>query len=605
MSSRRRGGDGGGGRKKSEGGGRRSHSSRHRGDERERREVRKSEKRGERGEEKGGGGSGKSRIAVCVRKRPMNRGEEGRGERDIVSVLESESVVVVHEPKVKVDMTKYIEDHEYRFDEVFYEGSTNAEVYARTARPLVSTMFAGGRATCFAYGQTGSGKTYTMSGMNNDGLYSLAAQDIFDELGPRGDRADTEYSIWISFFEIYGGVLYDLLNDRKKLVAREDAKRKVCIVGLNENLVSSVDEFLELMSYGNAVRSTGATGVNADSSRSHAILQIVLKKDAREEPYGKLSFIDLAGSERAADTTNNDRRRRMEGAEINKSLLALKECIRALDMEKVHTPFRQSKLTQVLKDSFVGKSSRTVMIATVSPTNFAAENTLNTLRYADRVKELRSKGSGGGGGGAPPSSSSASSAVSSSSAASGAPSSGQRGRRAVAGGRGAVSRTAAPRGGGMTPDRRGRDGGRDGRGGRADERGGRSHSGGGGGGGGVKDVEELVDDHADLVSQILQEKEDLILAHRQQIDDMMEVVKQEMKLLHSVDQPGSVVDEYVSNLDDLLESKMRIIRALSGRLARFKDQLEREETLSKSLEKSLPFPSDRSNRGGGGSNRRR
>ena len=105
------------------------------------------------------------------------------------------------------------------------------------------------------------------------------------------------------------------------------------------------------------------------------------------------------------------------------------------------------------------------------------------------------------------------------------------------------------------------------------------------------DVEELVDTHAELVSQILQEKEDLILAHRQQIDDMMEVVKQEMRLLHSVDQPGSVVDEYVAQLDGLLESKMRIIRALSGRLSRFKDQLEREETLSKSLERSLPPPS--------------
>lgn len=108
-------------------------------------------------------------------------------------------------------------------------------------------------------------------------------------------------------------------------------------------------------------------------------------------PIGKLSFIDLAGSERGADRGEADLKTRMEGAEINKSLLALKECIRALDQDKRHTPFRQSKLTQVLKDSFVG-NSRTCMIATVSPNQSNSEHTLNTLRYADRVKELKNGG---------------------------------------------------------------------------------------------------------------------------------------------------------------------------------------------------------------------
>lgn len=108
-------------------------------------------------------------------------------------------------------------------------------------------------------------------------------------------------------------------------------------------------------------------------------------------PIGKLSFIDLAGSERGADRGETDLKTRMEGAEINKSLLALKECIRALDQDKRHTPFRQSKLTQVLKDSFVG-NSRTCMIATVSPNQSNSEHTLNTLRYADRVKELKNGG---------------------------------------------------------------------------------------------------------------------------------------------------------------------------------------------------------------------
>merc|ERR1719491_2881958 len=152
---------------------------------------------------------------------------------------------------------------------------------------------------------------------------------------------------------------------------------------------------MEVIDLGLSSRTTGVTGANVDSSRSHAILQISLKdakkaeQEARNPEHGKISFIDLAGSERGADTLDTDRQTRMDGAEINKSLLALKECIRALDQQLDHTPFRGSKLTQVLKDSFVGDNCRTVMIATVSPTASTVEHTLNTLRYAYRVKELQ------------------------------------------------------------------------------------------------------------------------------------------------------------------------------------------------------------------------
>jgi kinesin family protein 2/24 len=123
-----------------------------------------------------------------------------------------------------------------------------------------------------------------------------------------------------------------------------------------------------------------------DSSRSHAILQITLKDGNKQ--FGKMSFIDLAGSERGADVTDTNKQTRMDGAEINKSLLALKECIRALDQDKKHTPFRGSKLTLVLKDSFTG-NCKTVMIGNISPAHTSCEHTLNTLRYADRVKELK------------------------------------------------------------------------------------------------------------------------------------------------------------------------------------------------------------------------
>ena len=143
---------------------------------------------------------------------------------------------------------------------------------------------------------------------------------------------------------------------------------------------------MKVIEFGLSVRMVGVTGANDESSRSHAVLQISLKTGPKL--HGKISFIDLAGSERGADTMDNNKQTRFDGAEINKSLLALKECIRDLDQDKAHTPFRGSILTQVLKDSFVGRC-RTVMIANVSPSNINCEHTLNTLRYADRVKELK------------------------------------------------------------------------------------------------------------------------------------------------------------------------------------------------------------------------
>ncbi|KAK9146943.1 hypothetical protein Sjap_006846 [Stephania japonica] len=187
---------------------------------------------------------------------------------------------------------------------------------------------------------------------------------------------------------------------------REDGRQQVCIVGLQEFEVSDVQIVNEFIEKGNAARSTGSTGANEESSRSHAILQLSIRKqseikeskrnnDTNESKsgkvVGKISFIDLAGSERGADTTDNDRQTRIEGAEINKSLLALKECIRALDNDQIHIPFRGSKLTEVLRDSFVG-NSRTVMISCISPNAGSCEHTLNTLRYADRVKSLSKSG---------------------------------------------------------------------------------------------------------------------------------------------------------------------------------------------------------------------
>ncbi|XP_039225671.1 kinesin-like protein KIF24 [Crotalus tigris] len=325
------------------------------------------------------------KIRVCVRKRPLGLREERRGEVNILTVEDKETLLL-HEKKEAVDLTQYILQHVFYFDEVFGETCSNQDVYMKTAHPLIQHVFSGGNATCFAYGQTGAGKTYTMFGTpKNPGLYALAAKEIFRQLETTQARKDLH--VWISFYEIYCGQLYDLLNGRKRLFAREDSKHVVQIVGLREVHVNTVSLLLEVILKGGKERSTGATGVNSDSSRSHAIIQIQMK-DPANRVFGRISFIDLAGSERAADAKDSDRQTKMEGAEINQSLLALKECIRALDQEHAHTPFRQSKLTQVLKDSFVG-NSKTCMIANVSPSHIATEHTLNTLRYADRVKELK------------------------------------------------------------------------------------------------------------------------------------------------------------------------------------------------------------------------
>ena len=148
---------------------------------------------------------------------------------------------------------------------------------------------------------------------------------------------------------------------------------------------------MKVIGNGLDIRTSGITGANDDSSRSHAILQMELKRVKSGATHSRMSFIDLAGSERGADTIDQNKQTRLDGAEINKSLLALKECIRALDLEKKHLPFRGSKLTQVLKDSFTG-TSKTTMIANVSPANSCVEHTLNTLRYADRVKEMKKEG---------------------------------------------------------------------------------------------------------------------------------------------------------------------------------------------------------------------
>lgn len=335
------------------------------------------------------------RISVCVRKRPINKKETSKKDIDVIT-MPNKDYCLVHMPKLKVDLSKYLDNQKFRFDFSFDENTPNDLVYKYSAQPLVRTIFEGGNAMCFAYGQTGSGKTFTMGGdfsaKNVDcskGIYAQTARDVFKQIH---GKYKGQLEVYCTFFEIYCGKVFDLLNNKKKLRVLEDHKNLVQIVDIREQPLNSVEDVLSLIQYGMNIRTSGATSANQHSSRSHAVFQIILKNKNMKKEHGKISLIDLAGSERGKDTNSADRITRMEGAEINKSLLALKECIRALGRRDAHVPFRGSTLTKVLRDSFIGDNSRVCMIAMISPGNSDVEHTLNTLRYADRVKELGTEG---------------------------------------------------------------------------------------------------------------------------------------------------------------------------------------------------------------------
>lgn len=285
------------------------------------------------------------KIFVIVRKRPIFPKEVNSGEIDCLSALNPS--MFIHEPRMKIDgITKYIDDHEFIFDNVFGEHEKTEMVYQYSIEPTIDLVFAKGIITCFAYGQTGSGKTFTMKGIQQNAIKSIFQQNN-----------DKKFDVFVSFFEIYGEKLYDLLNGRNKLQVLEDKNQVVNIFGLEEKLVSNADEMEELIQKGNSERTTHNTVTNETSSRSHAICNIIIKENQCEEVFGKLTLVDLAGSERAQETQSNNKARMTEGAEINKSLLALKECIRALETRKGggdnHVPFRSNKLTLVLRDSFL------------------------------------------------------------------------------------------------------------------------------------------------------------------------------------------------------------------------------------------------------------
>lgn len=314
--------------------------------------------------------------------------------------------------------TKRYKDKRFMFDRVFDGEARQGEVYAATAKPLLNGLLDGYNATVFAYGvrystcsnavlslialqATGCGKTHTISGTEGDpGVIYLTMADLFQRIDDRRDEWNTE--VVVTFLEIYNEEIRDLLTEagtptpRGGLQIRED--KSVKVIGLVELRPTSAEEVKQIVLQGNSRRTQSPTHANETSSRSHAVLQVHVTQSPRtaslteQRTVATLSIIDLAGSERAAATSNMGQRM-VEGANINKSLLALGNCINALCESGGairHVPYRNSKLTRLLKFS-LGGNCKTVMVVCIAPTSHHFDDTHNTLLYAERATKIKTK----------------------------------------------------------------------------------------------------------------------------------------------------------------------------------------------------------------------
>ncbi|KAI9447762.1 kinesin-domain-containing protein [Lactarius indigo] len=279
--------------------------------------------------------------------------------------------------------TKRYKDRRFMFDRVFRPDSSQQEVYDATARPLLQRLLDGFNTTVFAYGATGCGKTHTISGTDSDpGIIYLTMADLFQRIEDRKDDYNAE--VVVTFLEIYNEEIRDLLSEtgaptpRGGLQIRED--KAVKVVGLTELRPRTAEEVKDIVLMGNSRRTQSPTHANETSSRSHAVLQVHVTQAPR------------TASERAAATTNMGQRM-VEGANINKSLLALGNCINALCESGGairHVPYRNSKLTRLLKFS-LGGNCKTVMIVCVAPTSIHFDDTHNTLIYAERATKIKTR----------------------------------------------------------------------------------------------------------------------------------------------------------------------------------------------------------------------
>lgn len=329
---------------------------------------------------------------IC-RFRPVNERErkEGEAKKDAPTLeFPDDFTVVVKVPKAKPAI--------YQFDRVFYSPTTTQkEVYDLAARDTIEDVLAGYNGTIFAYGQTGAGKSFSMSGSDvthpeGKGIIPRACDHIFQHIA--ADAAGTEYTLKCAFLEIYKENIHDLLDPEAggNLKVRETPSRGVWVQGLSEHFVTSVEDIIELLQTGEKYRAVSATRMNAVSSRSHSlfILTLIQRNPDGSTKEGKLNLADLAGSEKVGKTgASGDTLE--EAKKINQSLSALGNCINALTKAKRgHVPYRDSKLTHILRESLGGNSKTTLLIA-CSPHVFNVEETISTLKFGQRAKTIKNQ----------------------------------------------------------------------------------------------------------------------------------------------------------------------------------------------------------------------
>jgi hypothetical protein len=311
-------------------------------------------------------------IQVAVRFRPLN-------DRENSADLEiNEKSVVVSDRNSR---------HEFTFDYVFGQDSRQEVVYNKLAKSAVESVCNGYNSTIFAYGSSGTGKTYTMFGNEEDlGIIPRACDSIFKNM----NKDLLNWNVKISFIEIYNENIRDLLNRKNTDLVIRKCEKGIYIQGLTEKLVYSPEDILSSIEEGSKQRTVTATSINSLSSRSHALLTVTVTQTGVDESeiVSKLNLVDLAGSENIARSEVHGVAL-AEAQNINKSLSALGNVINALtEVGREHIPYRDSKLTYILQDS-LGGNSKTVIIATVSQNINVLSETISTMKFARRAKEIK------------------------------------------------------------------------------------------------------------------------------------------------------------------------------------------------------------------------
>ncbi|KAL3841790.1 hypothetical protein ACJMK2_019899 [Sinanodonta woodiana] len=333
-------------------------------------------------------------VKVVVRCRPMDEKEVAAGYDRVIEMNVKKGTIELKNPKSNGEAPRT-----FTFDSVYDWNSKQRDLYEETFRDLVQSVLEGFNGTIFAYGQTGTGKTFTMQGIKNDPDLRGVIPNSFEHIFQHISRSENQqYLIRASYLEIYQEEIRDLLSkdQSKRLELKERPDTGVYVKDLSSFVTKSVKEIEHVMNVGNQNRSVGATNMNEHSSRSHAIFIITiecceLKEDGENHiRVGRLNLVDLAGSERQAKTgATGDRLK--EATKINLSLSALGNVISALvDGKSTHIPYRDSKLTRLLQDS-LGGNARTVMVANIGPASYNYDESLGTLRYANRAKDIKNK----------------------------------------------------------------------------------------------------------------------------------------------------------------------------------------------------------------------